>query len=133
RPARVEAVMASLLNLTHWSTDGAFRAAHLSFRHAAQTRPARYHDRLALPVRFNHTENALVFTIEQLDLPLIHANPALYHHLRGLADNLLAGLDSQSLGARVRALISNHPSWGKERIAQKLNMSGRHLIRRLAD
>jgi len=133
RPARVEAVMASMLNLTRWSTGDAFRPAYLTLTHDAQADAARYHDKLGLPVRFNSAENALVFGAEQLKLPLIHANPALCRHLRGLADDLLARLDSQSLGARVSTLVRDHPRWGKERIAEQLGMSGRHLIRKLAD
>ncbi|HEX5678327.1 MAG TPA: AraC family transcriptional regulator [Alcanivorax sp.] len=133
RPTRVEAVMASLLNLTRWSTGGGFRPEHLRFSHDAQDPPSRYQDKLALPVRFNGADNALVFGADQLSLPLIHANPALCRHLRELADDLLARLDTQSLGARVSTLIRDHPRWGKERIAEQLGMSGRHLIRKLAD
>ena len=133
RTTRVEAVMASLIHLTRWSTGDAFRPDHLRFRHDAQDHPRRYHDKLGLPVHFNRADNALVFSADQLELPLIHANPALCRHLRGLADDLLARLDSQSLGARVSTLVRDHPRWGKERIAEQLGMSGRHLIRKLAD
>ena len=133
RPTRVEAVMASLLHLTRWSTGDAFRPERLTLRHGAQDQPERYQDKLGLPVHFNRADNALVFASDQLALPLIHANPALCRHLRGLADELLARLDSQSLGARVSTLIRDHPRWGKERIAEQLGMSGRHLIRKLAD
>ena len=133
RTTRVEAVMASLIHLTRWSTGDAFRPDHLTFRHAAQAQPERYQDKLGLPVHFNRADNALVFASDQLALPLIHANPALCRHLRGLADELLTRLDSQSLGARVSTLIRDHPRWGKERIAGELGMSGRHLIRKLAD
>jgi len=133
RPTRVEAVMASLLHLTRWSTGDAFRPDRLTLRHEAQDQPDRYRDKLGLPVHFNRPDNALVFSTDQLKLPLIHANPALCRHLRGLADDLLARLDSQSLGARVSTLIRGHPRWGKERIAEQLGMSGRHLIRKLAD
>ncbi len=133
RSTRVEAVMASMLNLTRWSTGGAFRPEYICFRHDAQGPPSQYQDKLALPVRFNGPDNALVFGTDQLALPLIHANPALCRHLRELADNLLARLDNQSLGARVSTLIRDQPRWGKERIAEQLGMSGRHLIRKLAD
>lgn len=133
RPTRVEAVMASALNLTRWSTGGAFRPQYLRFSHGAQDPPSRYQDKLELPVRFNGPDNALVFDVDQLALPLIHANPALCRHLRELADDLLARLGTQSLGARVSTLIRDHPRWGKERIAEQLGMSGRHLIRKLAD
>ncbi|KAF0802891.1 AraC family transcriptional regulator [Alcanivorax xiamenensis] len=130
---RVEAVMASMLSLTRWSTGEAFRPSHLTVCHAPRSDLSRYQDRLGVPIRFNADHNALVFAPEQLRLPLIHANPALCRHLRGLADDLLAGLENPSLGGQVSTLIRGHPHWGKERIAEQLGMSGRHLIRKLAD
>ena len=66
-------------------------------------------------------------------MPLIQANPELCLQLRGLADRLLAELDSQSLSGQVRTLLYEQPRWGKERIAEKLCMSGRHLVRKLAE
>lgn len=133
REARVEAAMASLLHLTRWSTGDRFRADAIHFRHAPQAVVARYQARLEVPVRFNAGHNALLFDHAQLELPLIHANPALCQHLRGLADQLLAQLDNHSLGARVSALVRAQPRWGKERIADHLGMSGRHLVRKLAE
>lgn len=133
RETRVEAVLASLLNLTRWSTGERFQGGSLSVRHAALAAPARYRQRLGVPIQFEAGENALSFDQAQLSLPLIHANPALCRHLRGLADDLLTRLDSHSLGASVTALVREHPRWGKERIAEQLGMSGRHLIRKLAE
>ncbi len=111
RPARVEAVLASLLNLTRWSTGEAFRARALTLSHPAQAAPGRYQEKLGVPVTFEANHNALVFGADQLTLPLMHANPALCRHLRGLADELLARLDHRSLGARVSELIRENPGW----------------------
>ncbi len=133
REARVEAAMASLLHLTRWSTGDHFHAAAVHFHHSPQAAAARYQARLETPVQFNAGHNALLFDHEQMELPLIHANPALCQHLRGLADQLLAQLGNHSLGARVSALVRAQPRWGKERIADHLGMSGRHLVRKLAE
>lgn len=133
REARVEAAMASLLHLTRWSTGEHFQADAVTFSHRPLAAVSRYQERLGLPVTFEADDNALVFHRQQLVLPLIHANPALCQHLRDLGDQLLARLGSHSLGAQVRALVREQPRWGKERIAEKLGMSGRHLVRKLAD
>ncbi len=133
RPARVEAVMATMLNLTRWMTGERFEAESICLRHAAQASPERYRERLGAAVHFGTDCNALVFGAEQLALPLIHANPLLCQHLRGFADQLLARLDSQALSARVDSLQRENPRWGKEKVAAHLGMSGRHLNRRLAD
>ncbi|GAA5132846.1 AraC family transcriptional regulator [Alloalcanivorax gelatiniphagus] len=133
RPERVEAVLASLLNLSRWSTGEAFRARGLTLCHEPLDQPGRYQDKLGVPVVFRAPDNALLFDADQLGLPLVHANPALCRHLRGLADELLERLDHRSLGARVSTLIRENPGWGKERIADQLGISGRHLIRKLAE
>src|SRR5690554_7766467 len=46
---------------------------------------------------------------------------------------MLAELGRQSMAAEVEQLIRAHPRWGKERIAEQLQLSGRHLHRRLAE
>ena len=65
--------------------------------------------------------------------PYVDRVGRLRGNLRGLADELLARLDHHALSARVGLLIREHPGGGKERIADQLGRSGRHLIRRLAD
>ena len=133
RAERVEAVLASMLNLTRWATGGRFHAAGIWLAHAPLAEPARYEAITGCPVFFDAGCNHLGFTTAQLDLPQIQANGALRDHLRRLADQTLAELGHQSLSAEVQRLVRAHPSWGKERIAEQLHLSGRHLNRRLAE
>ena len=53
--------------------------------------------------------------------------------LRLLADQMLAELERIGLSAQVQNLIREQPRWGKERIAEQLGMSGRHLVRKLQE
>lgn len=133
RAERVEAVLAGLLKLSVWATGGAFRPDAMHLAHQPLATPAEYRALLRLPLRFGSPDNALVFGAGQLDLPLIQANSVLREHLRHLTDRMLAGLGQTSLSADVQRLIRSNPRWGKERVAERLNMSGRHLNRRLAD
>ncbi len=128
----MEAALASLLQLTRWSTGEQLEASGMHFSHPALTDPARYQQLLGVPVEFDRPHNSLRIPADALSLPLIYANPALCQHLRTLADQLLEQLGSQSLSATVCDLLRQHPL-GKEKVAEQLAMSGRHLIRKLRE
>ena len=130
---RVEAALASLLQLSRWSSGGKLKALRLEFAHAALDDNRRYETLLNLPVRFLASRNSLVIPTGALDLPLIYANPALCQHLRTLADQVLDSLGEQSLSVQVTHLLRQHPHWGKEKVADNLAMSGRHLVRKLGE
>lgn len=130
---RVEAALAGLLRLSVWATGGAFRPAGLNLAHAPLGPAADYRALLRVPLRFGAPDNALTFAAGQLDLPLIQANSTLREHLRQLTDRTLAELGQASLSAEVQRLVRTNPRWGKERVAERLGLSGRHLNRRLAE
>lgn len=133
RAQRVEAVLACLLNLTRWSTGGAFAADAVAFVHEPLAPPERYAGRLDAEPVFGAAENAVRFPAAALDLPLVQANPALCRRLHELADAQLAALGSRSVSGQVQQLLREHPHWGKERVAERLGMSGRHLVRKLGE
>lgn len=129
---RVEAVMASLVRLTRWATGDAFQPDGLWFVHQPLADIGEYNSRLGISATFGAEQNGLSLTAEQGELPLIQANSTLRDHLRQLADQTLVSLGHQSLSRQVVRLIREHPSWGKERLAAELAVSGRHLNRLLA-
>ncbi len=130
---RVEAALAGLLRLSIWATGGAFRPAGLSLAHQPLGATGEYRALLRIPLTFGAPDNALMFDASQLALPLIQANGTLRAHLRELTDRMLAELGQASLAAEVQRLIRTNPRWGKERVAERLSLSGRHLNRRLAE
>lgn len=132
-PERVEAVLASILSLTRWATGGRFTPSGIWMQHAPLAPATQYEALLGCPVHFRAACNHLAFDAGQLDLPQIQANSALREHLRQLADHTLSELGQHSLSAQVQRLVSSHPRWGKERIAEQLDLSGRHLNRKLAE
>lgn len=133
REERVEAALASLVHLTRWITGERVKPQGLSFSHAARGEPSRYAEVLGCAVAFDGAENALCFAVSDLDVPLIQANALMREHLRALADAQLERLGAQSLAARVQQLLRQNPRWGKEKVAEQLELSGRHLNRKLAD
>jgi AraC-like DNA-binding protein len=130
---RVEAVFASQLNLTRWSTGGRFQPTGLWFTHTPLTQPEAYAQLIDCPLHFGAAHNSLGFSAEQLQLPLIQANGALREHLRQFADQTLAALGQHSLTTEVQRLVRQHPRWGKERMAAELDLSSRHLNRLLGE
>jgi AraC-like DNA-binding protein len=130
---RIEAVMAALLNLSHWNTGGHFRALRLEFSHAPVDEPDRYQQLLGCPVRFQQPHNRICFAPDMLALPLVQANASMRNQLRRLADEQLTVLGQDSFSHQVASLVQRHPRQGKEKIAAELAMSGRHLTRRLAN
>lgn len=133
REERVEAVLASLLQMTRWIAGNKLGPLQLSLGHAARGEVASYAGLLDCPLQFAAADNALLFAEADLRVPLIQANAPMREHLRGLADSLLERLGTQSLAVRVQQLLRQHPRWGKERVAEQLALSGRHLNRKLAE
>lgn len=130
---RVETVIAALLNLSHWNSGGGFQASRVELCHAPLDEPSRYQELLGCPVIFNSHINSICFPHSMLPLPLIQANAGMRDQLLKLADSQLSQLGDNSLSRQVAALICEQPRWGKEKVADSLGMSGRHLIRLLAD
>jgi AraC-like DNA-binding protein len=133
RQERAEAVLAILAQMARWITGGGVGPRELLFAHAARAPEARYAELLGCPLRFAADAYALRFADDDLRVPLIQANATMCRHLRELADQLLERLGSQSLAARVQELLRQQPRWGKERIAEQLALSGRHLNRKLGE
>lgn len=133
RVDRIEAAVATLLHLTRWATGDAVRPDAVWFTHAPQASREEYTEILEVPVRFGADHHGVVLATEQLRLPLVQANEALHEHLRGLVDRTMARLAEADLGARVSAVVRENPAWGRDRVADHLAFSGRHLNRLLAE
>ncbi len=130
---RAEAALACISHLTRWMTGDRVLPAEICLRHEARTAPATYRALLGCPVRFQGDAYSLTYTRDALSKPLIQANAALRQHLQQVADRMLASLSAHGTASQVQALLRHHPRWGKERVAELLGISGRHLNRRLAD
>lgn len=133
RRERVEAVMACVLNLARWVTGERFAVQELRFAAPAGADLARYQELLGVPLRFAANENALCFEAAAQNIALIQANATLRDHLLHLADNILSSLDKAGLAVQVQQILRQHPRWGKERVAGQLDISGRHLVRKLQE
>jgi len=130
---RAEAVIGCVVHLTRWMTGTDFAPEAVNLRHWARTSPERYRALLGCPVHFGAEDYALVYRTADLSTPLIQANAPMREHLQQAADQMLASLSGTGLASQVRALLRRHPRWGKDRVADQLGISGRHLNRRLTE
>lgn len=131
---RTEAAMATLVHLARWATGDRLRPLEVRFAHAPLAPVEDYREVLGVPeVSFSTDVAALVLPGEALALPMVQANQGLRDHLRELADRTLAGLGEQGLAVRVQQVVREHPDWHRERVAEHLALSGRHLNRRLVE
>lgn len=133
RATRAEAVIGCIVHLSRWMTGGDFSPVAVTLRHGPATRRERYEAILGCPVHFGAADYSLLYGNRALATPLIQANPVIRDHLQQVADRVLASLSDAGLSSQVQALVHHHPRWGKDRIAELLGISGRHLNRRLAD
>lgn len=131
RDQRVEATLGCVVNLARWMTSNGFRPREILFAHQAAAEADAYAMLLGCPVRFGAGINGVVMDVSELTRPLIYAGGDAHAHLRALADGMLASLQQGSLSAEVEQIIRVNPRWGKERIAEILGISGRHLNRKL--
>lgn len=131
REQRVEATLGCVVNLARWMTSNGFRPREILFAHQAGVEADAYMALLGCPVRFGTDVNGVVMNAAELARPLIYAGGDVHAHLRALADDRLTSLQHGSLLAEIEQIIRVHPRWGKERIAETLGISGRHLNRKL--
>lgn len=130
---RAEAVIGCLVHLSHWTTGGQFTPAEVRIAHSPRDRIERYQSLLGCETEFEAPGYSLLLRERDLAIPLIQANAELRDHLQKAADRMLASLSADSLSSQVEILIRHQPRWGKERIAELLGLSGRHLNRKLAE
>jgi AraC-like DNA-binding protein len=129
---RVEAALGCVVCLARWMTNGRFTPREVHFTHTPRGDVSAYEALLGCPVRFGQTFHGVAISAAELGRGLIQAGQAMHVHLRTLADDMLASLPQGGLSPQVQLLIRKNPRWGKERIADELGMSGRHLNRKLA-
>ncbi|MBF7728787.1 AraC family transcriptional regulator [Pseudomonas sp. N040] len=112
-----------------------FRLLAVRLAHAPPAQLETYQACFGCPLEFAAADYALVLPAAQRETHLTQANPALQSLLRQHAEALLARLPSESLSARVVALLSAQLGFGEpERagLAASLQLSERTLQRRLA-
>jgi AraC-like DNA-binding protein len=114
-----------------------FAPREVRFRHGAPHDTGAHQAFFAAPVRFGAAESALVIDVEDLEMPLLRADPDLATFLQRQADDLMKRhVRSAHLAERLRAALAEDRSQEVptlETAASQLGMSARTLRRRLQE
>lgn len=132
---RIDFAFSTLLAFLRWITGIAIRPLAVEYVHAAPADMQGYADIFQCPLRFDAQANRILFSRDDLDLPLQAANPVLAELHHRYAGECLARLEKNRISVKaresiIRCLPKGDPARGE--IARELCMSERTLQRRLA-
>ncbi len=106
------------------------------FEHAEPEYASRYERVFQCPVRYGHPSNAIVFPRGYMDMPQIHADPAMHNALRDMAERFLHELEGpRSTADRVRVLLGYEGDLANIdviKLSRSVGLTPRSLRRRLA-
>lgn len=111
-----------------------FAPTRAEFRHPRQVAESRYIDAFGCLPRFSAERNALSFPVAVLDVPMLQCDSETAALCIERGERLKAQLSEEnSIVEQVREMLLLRPGHfpGIELVAEKLNMSGRTLRRRL--
>lgn len=113
------------------------RPSEVWFLHRAPPDTTTFARVFGAPIRFEAEVDAIIFPVEGLELPLVHADSDLSRALQRIGERFIAALPrATTLQERVRNLIAEMLADGScscERVASTLGMAPRTLHRRLED
>ncbi|WP_372878080.1 AraC family transcriptional regulator [Spongiibacter marinus] len=112
-----------------------FHPAEVCFRHARQVELSRYRDVFGVAPTFGATENAMRFSLDVLETPLLQCDSDTAALCIDRCERIKARLSEEhNIVDEVREMLLLRPGYfpGIEAVAEKLNISGRTLRRRLS-
>lgn len=133
--AKVDMELASLLAFGRRFTGQAIQPLRLEMAQAAPEWRERYREVFGCAVAFGQPENALVFALADLDLPLLSRNAQVEALMAGGAEAALARLGDAPLRDRLGAVVDRMLQGDEPTLAaaaSELHMSARTLQRMLA-
>jgi AraC-like DNA-binding protein len=132
----IEFLVAILMKLFRFATDGAFAAEEVHFEHPYRGSIEKYSRAFRTTVLFGQKRNTILISDATWNLSLAHGNQLLHRELRGIAAALHAEHPDNSfidsLRNRIKALLPKG-TCGVEPVAEALHMTPRTLQRRLKE
>jgi len=131
-----EAFVAALMSLCRWANGPDFRPSRVTLAHNALDGEDRYAQFFNAPIEFQTDENALYFSKQILEKPMIGANQQLAIKSDQLAADYLARTERADIVNQVyNKLLKFLPerTYTEEIVAEDLNISLRSLQRKLQD
>lgn len=131
-----ESEIASLHAMAHVSHIGHDVFKELHFAYPRPSYASKYQEHFHCPMFFDASCNKIIFDANQLERPLMMANPLVKQTLENECRQLLPRLHSNSsVTAKIRQELFNHPDVFPtlEDMAKRINLSPRTLRRRLME
>jgi AraC-like DNA-binding protein len=133
-PAGVEATLAGLVELARRAAGKPVLPRAVAFSHPCRGRAGDYAAAFGAPVEFGAPANVLVLDRAAAERPLPTDNPDVAAAVDLVAKRYVAGLETQPVAARVRALLQEllpTGEAGQDLVAARLNRSPSTLRRQL--
>lgn len=129
---QIDVVMAAILGFARWLLDDKARPKEVLFTHGELGGIKEYQDFFGCDVSFKQDQNCIVFSAALLEKSLPGFDQQLSSMHEQLADSQLLRLSEPSIIMRLQEVLQSSPEViSRDRIAQKLGMSGRSLQRKL--
>jgi AraC-like DNA-binding protein len=135
-PASLDAALAVFVQLCRLTKSPDFKPSKVELQRPVPNDCTRFDAFFRCPIAYQSEENCLYFDKNELDAPLLTANPELARANDQVVMDYLKQFDQQDIVNRIRAnLIEVLPSGApsQDKIADSLNMSTRSMQRRLQE
>ncbi len=131
---RIEAIMAGIATGARWVAGKNITPVAVYFKHEQQATEAMYSRVFGeASVRFNQSQNAIVYDDDDWHFKQREVNPAIQAQMLELANQQLNQLTHHSFSDKVEALLTHQPWLTRSQIAASLAVSERTLLRRLQE
>lgn len=133
---RMDFILVTILNFCRWISGRRFHPLTVAISYPAPADAGPYQEAFGCPVTFGARLSTLVFSFEDLKVPLATANPSLAALHERYAGEYLEHFEPDRTSFRVREAIIRHLPDGeprRDRVARELCMSERTMQRRLEE
>lgn len=131
---QIDAVIAMVIGFARWLLDRNIVPQTILLTHGEQAGLIEYQDFYSCDIKFNQTHNSIVFPALLLKEPLPGYDAQLASMHQNMADNQLQRLSDSNIVVRLQQLLaSSTEAISRDRVAEKMGMSGRSLQRKLQE
>lgn len=132
---QVECIFSGIATFARWLLNRDLPLTEVRFRHRIEHSETEYHRIFRCPVMFSQPENVILFSEENLSLPIPYADPDLRKHHQKVAERLMASLTFENKVVQdLTDCLLMLPHSGRvslDQAADYMKMSPRTLQRKL--
>ncbi len=131
---QIDVVMVAVISFARWLLGQQLAPRNINFCHAELGGGKEYQEFFSCPVAFDQEQNSIIFSASLMQEALPGFDPQLASMHEQMADTQLENLSKPDIIARLQELMTESDmAISRDRIAEKLGMSGRSLQRKLQE